>query len=133
MAQEVNATKLQEVIVAKVANSIKEEKAPKTKKEKAAKATKKETPKEKVVKAVKKKAEVNLVEEVVTKRQVKYIYPEDCIDTLSRKAHRQHVRNKLKQLELEMFRLQGKDEKEFKKKEKEYLAYKKVNVKEGAA
>lgn len=133
MAQEVNATKLQEVIVAKVANSIKEEKAPKTKKEKAAKATKKETPKEKVVKAVKKKAEVNLVEEVVTKRQVKYIYPSDCTDTLSRKAHRQHVRNKLKQLELEMFRLQGKDEKEFKKKEKEYLAYKKINVKEGVA
>ena len=137
-----NANKLQEVIVAKTLESVKAAEAP-VKKEKAVKAkaketkekvaSKKETPKEKVVKAVKKKAEVNLVEEVVTKREVKYKYPADCTDTLSRKKHGQAVRNKLHQLELEMYRIENKDSKEFKKKEKEYNDFKKANLKEGAA
>ena len=84
---------------------------------------------EKVVKKVKKQAEVNLVEEVITKREVKYIYPADCQDTLSRKKHRQQVRNQLNRLELEMLRIEDKQSKEFKAKEKEYLKFKKANVK----
>ena len=78
---------------------------------------------------VKKQAEVNLVEEVITKREVKYIYPADCQDTLSRKKHRQQVRNQLNRLELEMLRIEDKQSKEFKAKEKEYLKFKKANVK----
>lgn len=88
--------------------------------------------KEKVVKKIKKQAEVNLVEEVISRKEVKYIYPEDCKDVLSRKKFRQQVRNKLHQLELQMYRIQDKQSTEFKKKEKEYLSFRKKNVKEGA-
>lgn len=88
---------------------------------------------EKILKEVKAQNEVNLVEEVISKREVKYKYPEDCIDTLSRKKYRQQVRNKLHQLELEMYRIQDKQSKEFKRKSKEYESYKKEVLKEGAA
>lgn len=88
--------------------------------------------KEKVIKKIKKQAEVNLVEEVISRKEVKYIYPEDCKDVLSRKKFRQQVRNKLHQLELQMYRIQDKQSTEFKKKEKEYLSFRKKNVKEGA-
>lgn len=88
---------------------------------------------EKVLKKVKAQNEINLVEEVISKREVKYKYPEDCIDTLSRKKYRQQVRNKLHQLELEMYRIQDKQSKEFKRKSKEYESYKKEVLKEGAA
>jgi hypothetical protein len=88
---------------------------------------------EKVLKEVKAQNEINLVEEVISKREVKYKYPEDCIDTLSRKKYRQQVRNKLHQLELEMYRIQDKQSKEFKRKSKEYESYKKEVLKEGAA
>ena len=88
---------------------------------------------EKVLKEVKAQNEINLVEEVISKREVKYKYPKDCIDTLSRKKYRQQVRNKLHQLELEMYRIQDKQSKEFKRKSKEYESYKKEVLKEGAA
>ena len=93
----------------------------------------KKTKSEKKSKEVKAQNEINLVEEVISKREVKYKYPEDCIDTLSRKKYRQQVRNKLHQLELEMYRIQDKQSKEFKRKSKEYESYKKEVLKEGAA
>lgn len=89
--------------------------------------------KEKTSKAIKEEVKVNLIESVISKREVKYIYPEDCQDTLSRKKYRQQVRNKLHQLELAMRRIEDKQSKEFKAKEKEYLEYKKGKVKEGVA
>ena len=92
----------------------------------------KKTKSEKKSKEVKAQNEINLVEEVISKREVKYKYPEDCIDTLSRKKYRQQVRNKLHQLELEMYRIQDKQSKEFKRKSKEYESYKKEVLKEGA-
>lgn len=93
----------------------------------------KKTQKEKLVDKTKKKAEANLVEEVVTKREVKYVYPEDCEDTLSRKKFRQTVRNKIHQLELAMLRIEDQNSKEFKKAKKEYLEYKNQFVKESVA
>ena len=75
----------------------------------------------------------NLIEEVVTKREVKYIYPADCEDTLSRKKFRQQVRNKIHQLELAMLRIENQDSKEYKKAKKEYLEYKNQFVKESVA
>lgn len=126
--------------VQNVLNSEKPQEVKKTKSEKKSKevkAQKKEdkTSKknEKVLKEVKAQNEINLVEEVISKREVKYKYPEDCIDTLSRKKYRQQVRNKLHQLELEMYRIQDKKSKEFKRKSKEYESYKKEVLKEGAA
>lgn len=142
-AQEVKKTNLVEGI-----NSLIEEKAEKVEKsKKALKANHKEkeakdeasekkvkkTKKEKLVDKTKKKAEANLVEEVVTKREVKYIYPEDCEDTLSRKKFRQQVRNKIHQLELAMLRIKDQESKEFKKAKKEYLEYKSQFVKESVA
>lgn len=142
-AQEVKKTNLVEGI-----NSLIEEKAEKVEKsKKALKANHKEkeakdeasekkvkkTKKEKLVDKTKKKVEANLVEEVVTKREVKYIYPEDCEDTLSRKKFRQQVRNKIHQLELAMLRIEDQNSKEFKKAKKKYLEYKSQFVKESVA
>lgn len=93
----------------------------------------KKTKKEKLVDKTKKKVEANLVEEVVTKREVKYIYPADCEDTISRKKFRQTVRNKIHQLELAMLRIEDQDSKEFKKAKKEYTEYKNQFVKESVA
>lgn len=142
-AQEIEKTNLVEGI-----NNLIEEKtqkAEKSKKALKAEAKKEETPeaakekkvkktqKEKLVDKTKKKVEANLVEEVVTKREVKYIYPVDCEDTLSRKKFRQTVRNKIHQLELAMLRIEDQDSKEFKKAKKEYLEYKNQFVKESVA
>lgn len=121
----------------KVEKSKKDLKVEKSKKEETPEAAKekkvKKTQKEKLVNKAKKKAEANLVEEVVTKREVKYIYPADCEDTLSRKKFRQTVRNKIHQLELAMLRIEDQDSKEFKKAKKEYLEYKNQFVKESIA
>lgn len=142
-AQEVKKTNLVEGI-----NNLIEEKAEKVEKsKKALKANHKEkeakdeasekkvkkTKKEKLVDKTKKKVEANLVEEVVTKREVKYIYPEDCEDTLSRKKFRQQVRNKIHQLELAMLRIEDQNSKEFKKAKEEYLEYKSQFVKKSVA
>ena len=132
--QKQNNQNFQEVKVEKTENKAKvnvqpKEEAKETKTIKVNKVVKPKTAKEKVVSKVKKQAEVNLVEEVITKREVKYIYPADCQDTLSRKKHRQQVRNQLNRLELEMLRIEDKQSKEFKAKEKEYLKFKKANVK----
>lgn len=142
-AQEVKKTNLIEGI-----NNLIEEKAEKVEKskkalkvvgkekeatEKASEKKVKKTKKEKLVDKTKKKVEANLVEEVVTKREVKYIYPVDCEDTLSRKKFRQQVRNKIHQLELAMLRIENQDSKEFKKAKKEYLEYKNQFVKESVA
>lgn len=117
-AQEIEKTNLVEGI-----NNLIEEKTQKVKK----------TQKEKLVDKTKKKVEANLVEEVVTKREIKYIYPADCEDTLSRKKFRQTVRNKIHQLELAMLRIEDHDSKEFKKAKNEYLEYKNQFVKESIA
>ena len=142
-AQEVKKTNLVEGI-----NNLIEENAEKVEKskkalkvvgkekeatEKASEKKVKKTKKEKLVDKTKKKVEANLVEEVVTKREVKYIYPADCEDTLSRKKFRQQVRNKIHQLELAMLRIENQDSKEFKKAKKEYLEYKNKFVKESVA
>ncbi len=131
--------KLEKVDLVEGINNLIEEKAEKVKKSKEilngeAKEKKvKKTKKEKLVDKTKKKVEANLVEEVVTKREVKYIYPADCEDTLSRKKFRQQVRNKIHQLELAMLRIENQDSKEFKKAKKEYLEYKNQFVKESVA
>lgn len=115
--------------VEKSKKALKKEETPEEAKEKKVKNNKKE----KLVDKTKKKVEANLVEEVVTKREVKYLYPEDCEDTLSRKKFRQTVRNKIHQLELAMLRIEDQDSKEFKKAKKEYLEYKNQFVKESVA
>lgn len=93
------------------------------------KVLKTKTPKEKVVTKVKAQATANLVEEVISKREVKYIYPDDITDTLSRKKFRQEVRNQLKKLELVKHRIEDKTSKEFLKAEKEYNKYFKTVIK----
>lgn len=92
---------------------------------KAKKAKKEEaTPKAKVVKEVAKQQKAALVEKVIANREVKYIYPEDVTDTLSRKTWRQKTRNKLHQLELAVSRIKDQNSKEYKKALKEYEDFK---------
>lgn len=115
-----------QVIVNDEAKVKKSKKVKSEKKSKKAKETKE-------VKAIKNQVKTNLLEEVVTKREVKYIYPEDCQDTLSRKKYRQAVRNQLHKLELEMHRIEDKNSKAFKAKQKEYEEFRRANVKKGVA
>lgn len=141
------AQKLEKTNLVEGINTLIEEKAEKVEKSKKAlkkgeeettaqvaeEKKKKKNNKDKLVAKAQKKVEANLVEEVVTKREVKYIYPADCEDTLSRKKFRQQVRNKIHQLELAMLRIENQDSKEFKKAKKEYLEYKNQFVKESVA
>lgn len=132
-------------------NATEEPKAEATKKEKKSKKSKKaEAPKETETKAEgkkdKKKKKANkekeatvkevakqqkaaLVEKVIANREVKYIYPEDVVDTLSRKTWRQKTRNKLHQLELAVSRIKDQNSKEYKKALKEYNDFKKEVLK----
>lgn len=141
------AQKLEKTDLVEGINNLIEEKAEKVEKSKEAlekgkkkeEATapvaeeKKKSKKDKLISKTQEKVEANLVEEVVTKREVKYIYPADCEDTLSRKKFRQQVRNKIHQLELAMLRIENQDSKEYKKAKKEYLKYKDQFVKESVA
>ena len=137
--------KVEELISSQVANAIsevanfkKEEKASKVKN------TKDETPapevvaiqeeatpkkkvtkskKEEVTKEVTKQQNAAIVEKVVSNREVKYIYPEDVTDTLSRKRWRQQTRNELHRLEREMYRIKDSNSKEYKEAKAAYEAF----------
>ena len=80
--------------------------------------------KEATVKEVAKQQKAALVEKVIANREVKYIYPEDVVDTLSRKTWRQKTRNKLHQLELAVSRIKDQNSKEYKKALKKYNDFK---------
>lgn len=129
------AQKLQEVITAKTMESLQATPKKETKKASSPKAKKTQIPKDpekQVIKEVKKQNKANLVEEVISNREVKYIYPVDCQDTLSRKKWRQKVRNEIKRLKLVMADIADKTSKEYLKAEKAYNAYYKKHVKAGA-
>lgn len=81
---------------------------------------KKKSAKDKAVADTAKQQKPSIIEEVISHRDVKYIYPEDVVDTLSRKTWRQKTRNKLRQLEREMLRITDQNSKEFKAAKKAY-------------
>lgn len=113
----------------KAATKESEVKAEGKKDKKKKKASKKAKAAEATAKEVAKQQKVALVEKVVANREVKYIYPEDVIDTLSRKTWRQKTRNKLHQLELAVGRIKDQNSKEYKKALKEYNDFKKQVLK----
>lgn len=131
------ATTNAEVLNPKVAQELTKENATeepkavgapkKEKKDKKKKKANKE--KEATVKKVAKQQKAALVEKVIANREVKYIYPEDVVDTLSRKTWRQKTRNKLHQLELAVSRIKDQNSKEYKKALKEYNAFRKEVLK----
>lgn len=103
----------------------KDKKDKKSKKEKKAKVLEtKEAKKAKVTKEVAAQQKEAILEEVISKREVKYIYPEDVKDTLARKTWRQKTRNELHRLELAVSRIKDTNSKEYKKAKKEYEAFK---------
>lgn len=137
--------KVIELINNQVSNSLKEVKASKTQKPKETKESKaKEEPKAKLVKTTTKKASTkkeevvkevakqqkpNIIEQVISNREVKYIYPEDVVDTLSRKKWRQQTRNELRKLEREMLRIQDHNSKEYKSAQDKYITFQKKVLK----
>lgn len=139
--KKVNLNKVTELINNQVSNSLKEVKASKTQKPKETKESKaKEEPKaklvktttkkastkkEKVVKEVAKQQKPNIIEQVISNREVKYIYPDDVTDTLSRKKWRQQTRNELRKLEREMLRIQDHNSKEYKSAQNKYITFQK--------
>lgn len=138
-------SKLQELVsnsvanaIATVSNSTKEAKAPQvtnqeTSKEEPKKKIKKTTAtanpeakapkatkKEQVTKEVTKQQNTAILEQVISNREVKYIYPEDVKDTLARKRWRQQTRNELHRLEREMYRIKDTNSKEYKAAKKAF-------------
>lgn len=116
-----------------VSNEVKASK--KEKKNKKVKASKEEKPnkekkskeivlKKELTKEVANQQKVNIMEEVIAHRQVKYKYPEDVVDTLARKTWRQETRNELHRLELTLSRIKDQNSKEWKKANKEYETFK---------
>lgn len=143
--KKVNLNKVTELINNQVSNSLKEVKASKTQKPKETKESKaKEKPKAKLVKTTTKKASTkkeevvkevakqqkpNIIEQVISNREVKYIYPDDVTDTLSRKKWRQQTRNELRKLEREMLRIQDHNSKEYKSAQNKYITFQKKVLK----
>lgn len=143
--KKVNLNKVTELINNQVSNSLKEVKASKTQKPKETKESKaKEEPKAKLVKTTTKKASTkkeevvkevakqqkpNIIEQVISNREVKYIYPDDVTDTLSRKKWRQQTRNELRKLEREMLRIQDHNSKEYKSARNKYITFQKKVLK----
>lgn len=143
--KKVNLNKVTELINNQVSNSLKEVKASKTQKLKETKESKaKEEPKAKLVKTTTKKASTkkeevvkevakqqkpNIIEQVISNREVKYIYPDDITDTLSRKKWRQQTRNELRKLEREMLRIQDHNSKEYKSAQNKYITFQKKVLK----
>lgn len=143
--KKVNLNKVTELINNQVSNSLKEAKASKTQKPKETKESKaKEEPKAKLVKTTTKKASTkkeevvkevakqqkpNIIEQVISNREVKYIYPDDVTDTLSRKKWRQQTRNELRKLEREMLRTQDHNSKEYKSAQNKYITFQKKVLK----
>lgn len=139
--KKVDLNKVTELINNQVSNSLKEVKASKTQKPKETKESKaKEEPKAKLVKTTTKKASTkkeevvkevakqqkpNIIEQVISNREVKYIYPDDVTDTLSRKKWRQQTRNELRKLEREMLRIQDHNSKEYKSAQNKYITFQK--------
>lgn len=113
----------------KAATKESEVKAEGKKDKKKKKESKKAKAAEATAKEVAKQQKVALVEKVVANREVKYIYPEDVTDTISRKTWRQKTRNKLHQLELAVGRIKDQNSKEYKKALKEYNDFKKQVLK----
>lgn len=100
--------------------SKKDKKKSKVKETKEVKAEKK---KKKVTTEVAKQQKSAIIEEVVSKREVKYVYPDDVTDSLSRKTWRQKVRNQLHKLERDMYRIKDTNSKEYKKALKEFETF----------
>ena len=85
--------------------------------------------KEQVVKEVKEQQKPSIIEQVISNREVKYVYPADVVDTLVRKKWRQQTRNELHRLELAMARIKDQNSKEFKAAAKAYEDFKKKVLK----
>lgn len=103
--------------------SKKDKKLKKVKKEGKVSKKEKKSKKEATVNETANAQKVSLKEEVIAHREVKYIYPEDVNDTISRKAWRAKVRATLARLERDMYRIKDQDSKEFKKAQKAYNEY----------
>lgn len=108
---------------ANFANAKLVELSPKTK------TSKKTSKKEQVVKEVKEQQKPPIIEQVISNREVKYVYPADVVDTLARKKWRQQTRNELHRLELAMARIKDTNSKEFKAAAKSYEDFKKKVLK----
>ena len=139
-----STSKLQELVANQVSNAletVKESKTTKTqvKKIKAAStdedqvakipAAKAKVAKDAAIKSAKVQQEAALLEAVVSKREVKYIYPDDVQDTLARKKWRAQTRNELHRLEREMHRITDQNSKEFKAAKKAFEDFSKKVLK----
>ena len=62
-----------------------------------------------------------IIQKVIVHRELKYIYPRGCKDTVLRKAFRQKVRNAIRKMERDIDKLKGEDRRVLKGKLTGYL------------
>lgn len=89
--------------------------------------------KKKLLKEVTEKQGASLVEEVISHREVKWKYPEDCIGTLERKKFRQKARAEINKLKRELFDISDAGSAAYKEKAAELRAKEKEYLKEASA
>lgn len=75
--------------------------------------------KKKLLKKVTEKQGASLVENVISKREVKWKYPADINTPLARKSWRQKARHEINKLQSELYTMVNKGSVEYKKKEAE--------------
>lgn len=118
----IQANKLQEVILAKTMNSIAGVEAPKTSSKKAEPKSNKPAPKKETAAPKAKAEKVQKPKKESKPREVKYIYPENCTGSLDKKKFRAEFRAKVRQLEAALAKTKE-GTKEYKKAAKELKEY----------
>lgn len=122
-SKELSAEKLQKLIMEKTMASITEAPASTPSKKETKKNTKAAPAKDTKKEATKKEAQAPKEKKASTVvREVKYVYPADCTDSLSRKKFRQQARASLKQFNTKLEKLDPKS-KEYKKVAQELKDY----------
>lgn len=122
-SKELSAEKLQKLIMEKTMASITEAPASTPSKKETKKTTKAAPAKDTKKEATKKEAKAPKEKKASTVvREVKYVYPADCTDSLSRKKFRQQARASLKQFNTKLEKLDPKS-KEYKKVAQELKDY----------
>lgn len=72
--------------------------------------------------------ELAATQQIIVRKDLKYIYPKGCITPDARKSHRAKIRNAIRNMEAKIMKLHGKERVEAKK---DYELYRKLNLVEG--
>lgn len=125
MTKKIKTKKINSKVVASAENPV----AKTEKKTKEVSKKNSDKAKKKILAKVTEKQGANLVEEVISHREVKYLYPENCTSTLQRKSWRQKARSEINKLKRELYDIVDKGSAEYKNKAAELASKEKMYLK----